>query len=808
MHRAGRTCFLAAVLAAACSRPDLLPETPRIEASAARLTFTAPGGGYDPAAAPVTVTSVGGPLEVTGVSAVYAGRSGWLSFEVRDPTSSPAALTVRPHVAGLPSGTYEATVFVSASGAVNSPLPVPVSLVVPPPRMVASASDVSFLVSDGEPPPPYQIRVANAGGGPLAKPTVTVQYEGGSGWLSAEVTGTAEPWSVVLRPDLTGVHAVGYHAARVTIRSDGAVASRSVFVSMWVNGPRVEPSTGFVLFGFQAGAAAPAAKTIPLWPVAVPGVSVGPPTASVGSTWSVNHQDCAGWLEATVSGSAPPYELTLAPVPAVLARLAPGGCTSYVELRPEPPATPSSVRVELWVQSVLQAPLLQASEEFLAFSALAGGDDPSPRTVTVFDALGAAFATPDLSIWDPWLGGTLSGTAAPYTLSIEPHVAGLAAGTYDSAVSACVVWGNCYPVQVRLELADWAVAGNLRSWSPSGHTTTALADGRALVVGEGSVAGDWGRFEVYDPARAPLEQVRSSRGQGNLGTPRLRHTATALPDGRVVVAGGAHPGSGIAVETWEVFAPASETWHVARPLRTARFGHTATLLGDGRVLLAGGATGTEQASVVLASAEILGPGDGSTEAPPMASPRVGASAVRLADGRVLVAGGRAADGTALATAELFDPAQGTWSTTGRMAEARAEAALVLLADGDVLVAGGAGAAGVLATAELYDPLSGTWRATGRMTTGRVAPAVRLPNGRVLLVAGSTGDRAVTGTVERYDPWTGAWSAAGALKIARRGHSATLLSTGRVLVTGGGVPLSDPAMEEFPWGTELGTGVTP
>src|SRR6185503_20275564 len=96
---------------------------------------------------------------------------------------------------------------------------------------------------------------------------------------------------------------------------------------------------------------------------------------------------------------------------------------------------------------------------------------------------------------------------------------------------------------------------------------------------------------------------------------------------------------------------------------------SAVLLDDGRLLVAGGSDG----SGPLASAELRA-SDGSFAATaPMGTARSGAAAVRLQDGRVLVTGGHGADDAALASAELYEPANDSWyDVPGGMGESRAE----------------------------------------------------------------------------------------------------------------------------------------
>src|SRR6266568_1199591 len=133
-------------------------------------------------------------------------------------------------------------------------------------------------------------------------------------------------------------------------------------------------------------------------------------------------------------------------------------------------------------------------------------------------------------------------------------------------------------------------------------------------------------------------------------------------------------------------------------------------------------------------------------------------AVNLPDGRVLIAGGHTVEGSLssmTASAEIYDPSTGQFSPTGSLAEARGQHAAATLSDGRVLVVGGlglvAGNPANLASAEIYDPATGTWATTGPMNTARRAPiALALPDGRILIIGG---DSTIAGA-ELFDPATG------------------------------------------------------
>jgi len=249
-----------------------------------------------------------------------------------------------------------------------------------------------------------------------------------------------------------------------------------------------------------------------------------------------------------------------------------------------------------------------------------------------------------------------------------------------------------------------------------------------------------------------------------MATARSTHTATLLPDGSVLVAGGCCgpidpttqriPGLPLA----EVFTPATETWHTVGSMATPRYWHTATLLSDGSVLAVGGVPFHITSSLpTTASAERFVPQTGQWQAvASMATMRAQHSATLLPDGSVLITGGNPGGCCGgLASAERFSPATATWTTTAAMAQGRRFHTATLLGDGTVLVLGGYSCCStpspVFATAELYLPASGTWNFTVSLTQPRYAhTAVLLPDGSVL-VAGGNGYTTVPDRSEQYVP---------------------------------------------------------
>jgi hypothetical protein len=331
-------------------------------------------------------------------------------------------------------------------------------------------------------------------------------------------------------------------------------------------------------------------------------------------------------------------------------------------------------------------------------------------------------------------------------------------------------------------------------------TTRASADGIEIAVTLEERPAPIGGPTISGPGLSPGTGFWTATASMVMGIGRVGHTATLLPDGKLLVAGGitgdAGPAGtgGTALASAELYDPASGTWTATGSMHARRLDHTATLLPNGKVLIAGG-HGPQ--GTALASAELYDPASGTwTPTGPMGSARDSHTATLLPNGKVLIAGGYGPQGTALASAELYDPASGTWTPTGPMGSARDFHTATLLGDGDVLVAGGAGGPnlgtqsgdGFWKSAEVYHPATGSWTATGEMDGYRLGSAATLlSDGRVLVAGGGTfGGRVPFVSAELYDPTSGSWTATGSTQTLREFSTATLLPDGHVLLAGGGL----------------------
>ena len=241
------------------------------------------------------------------------------------------------------------------------------------------------------------------------------------------------------------------------------------------------------------------------------------------------------------------------------------------------------------------------------------------------------------------------------------------------------------------------------TWAPTaamavsrqGHTSTLLADGKVLVVG--GLGGGHGPYraeaELFDPAKGTWAPT------GALPQGRAHHSTTLLADGRVLVVGGEGDAHGDSLRDAAVYDPAVGTWAPIPSLMSAgRADHTATALPDGTVLVAGGTTVHigGRPEDILPSAEILDrSGQAFLAVPAMAQRRRFHTATLLPGGRVLAIGGNGDRiATPTATVEIYDPATSRWTAAAPMPRPDAGHSAVLLAGtasgsacGKVLVVG-------------------------------------------------------------------------------------------------------------------------
>jgi hypothetical protein len=319
-----------------------------------------------------------------------------------------------------------------------------------------------------------------------------------------------------------------------------------------------------------------------------------------------------------------------------------------------------------------------------------------------------------------------------------------------------LVAGGCCPILASAELYNPATG----TFSPTGtmntvravHTATLLNNGMVLIVG-GAGPG-WASGELYNPATATFTIT------GSIKTGRQDHTATLLDNGMVLVAGGLDSNNN-PLASAELYNPATATFTPTGSLNTARVAHTATLLNDGMVLMAGGCTDCVPgygSSPNVVEAELYNPKTG-TFIPTgrLNTARMLHTATLLNNGMVLVAGGQdSSSGDILAGAELYNSKTGTFIPTGSLNTARTRHRATLLNNGIVLMVGGADNWLVefgesLGSAEVYNPATGTFALASSMNDARYWQTSTLLTNGLVLIAGGVGTGWYETSAELYEP---------------------------------------------------------
>jgi len=362
-------------------------------------------------------------------------------------------------------------------------------------------------------------------------------------------------------------------------------------------------------------------------------------------------------------------------------------------------------------------------------------------------------------------------TAAPAVngASVTVHVVATAVADTSKSATATMT------LNARTYQGTWSTAASPVVQRLYGHALTLLKDGRVLMTG-GLIATPYSivdSCEIFDPTTNTWAET------GKMSVPRRDHTATLLPNGKVLVAGGSPitGGNGFMTSA-EIFDPATGSWVATGSMSTKRETGSAHLLPSGKVLVVAG---------YASDAEVYDPAAGAwSAAGSLGQPYLtGNQTMALSDGRVVVAGGTTST-TVLANAKLYNPATNTMTDIAPMSETRTFLQGVALLNGKVLVCGGSYLNGSTyvprATAEVFDPATGAWTATGSMISFHsFAHGALLSNGRLLVFGGS--DNAGNKS-EIFDPATGTWNATGTTGGSRMWGRAIRLKDGKVLVVGG------------------------
>lgn len=373
----------------------------------------------------------------------------------------------------------------------------------------------------------------------------------------------------------------------------------------------------------------------------------------------------------------------------------------------------------------------------------------------------------------------------------------------DGRVLVCGGGGN-NDVEIYSPVSNtWQVMAPMAQ-GRSNHTATTLPDGRVLIA-SGLVAGFGQNFpipsvEIYDPTVSPNGASTLGPNINGPGPGGLSFASVLLPNGKILISGGGYtPSFGALLSPLSdaaTFDSSSGTIASVGEMNVSRHDHTATVLNSGLVLLAGGVV--DQFGALTPVTELFGTGGFPVQPTTfaqtgsMAMARSNAQSITLNSGKILITGGVLASGLATNTAELYDPASGSFTLVASvMTTPRVSHAMALLPDGRVLVCGGQDGTNpnALPTTDIYEPTSGTFTAGPPLHVGRyLHQALALTDGRIIVVSGFG-----TATVETFDPVAGAWSFAAPLPISTWNYGMTRLSDGRIFISGGSGALNQVAV---------------
>ncbi|WP_156440062.1 kelch repeat-containing protein [Burkholderia savannae] len=440
--------------------------------------------------------------------------------------------------------------------------------------------------------------------------------------------------------------------------------------------------------------------------------------------------------------------------------------TTGVQISPNTPTTSGGEITQYAVEPALPAGLTLDPQTGVISGTPAAVTAPANYTITGSNSAGSAQAQVNIQVQ----AQTAPPTSLTYSDPAPVYVAGrvIAQDVPELAGGAATAYSvsPALPAGLSVDAQTGVISGTPQNAQPQTAYAVTASNSAGSVTAQVAITvtatGQW--LSVDDLTQA-----------------RYAHTATLLPNGKVLVTGGAN-NLGVPLSSTELYDPASNTWAAGAGMTQARSAHTATLLPNGKVLAAGGAG-------ILFSGEVYDPAS-DTWTPVVAAVtttdvRSAHTATLLPNGKVLIAGGVDDFGSALASARIYDPVSNGWTSAASMNQARRAHTATLLPNGKVLVAGGAG---ILFSGEVYDPASDTWTpAVAAVTTTDVRSAhtaTLLPNGKVLIAGGVDGSGSALSTTKIYDPVSNGWTSAASMNQARSAHTATLLSNGKVLVAGG------------------------
>jgi hypothetical protein len=425
---------------------------PVIALSGTTASFTARAGTTNPAAQTITISN-GGPGTLQGIALStiqYAGgAAGWLTATLNGNSATAtqtASVQLTAAVTGLAPGAYTAIVPITATGAPNSPQNINVTFTVTPrPTLELSRTAVAIsTISGAANPAPETVNLTSSTSAPAAGLAASIAYNEAAqaGWLTATVNPNTTPSTLTLQAS-AGARPAGTYTATVTVTStDASNAPRQVTVTFTVvPAPRIDVNQPTLSFGAPLGGANPTAQTIQ--------ITNGGGGTLTGLTATPVYTNGAGWLTLTLTPGTNAGSVLVQPN---IAGLAAGTYAANVRITATGASnTPRDVAVTLTISS---QPTIAVNPVSLNFAS--SGATPAAQLVTITNSgggtLGALSTQTQYTSGNNWLTVVLNTAASPATVSVQPNITGLAAGTYSATVRILSVGASNTPVSIPVQL--------------------------------------------------------------------------------------------------------------------------------------------------------------------------------------------------------------------------------------------------------------------------------------------------------------------------------------------------------------------
>jgi hypothetical protein len=419
-----------------------------LTASSSALSFSAQVGAAAPAAQSLTIGDSPASVKAFAVSADQT----WISLSAASGTTS-SAIQVGANISGLAAGSYSGHVIVTASGVTNSPMSIPVTLVVAAAQtyaLTASSSALSFSATAGGTAPAAQS--LTIGDSPASAKAFAVSAD--QTWISLSAASGTTSSAIQVGASISGL-AAGSYSGHVIVTASGVTNSpMSIPVTLVVaaaQGSALMSLSTAPAFTAQVGGAAPAAQTLTI---------VASPSAFLPVTTTADQP----WI--SVSGGTATTKAIMQ-VSASVAGMAAGTYSGHVIVTsPGAPNSPMSIPVTMVITAAAPSSMLTATPSAMAFSAVAGGTAPALQSLTIGDSPVSA-APFTVTADQAWMTLSAASGTTSGAIQVGANISGLAAGNYTGHVITTASGMTNSPMSVTVTLAVTAAQTSLLNVSPT-----------------------------------------------------------------------------------------------------------------------------------------------------------------------------------------------------------------------------------------------------------------------------------------------------------------------------------------------------